>query len=465
MRPSNEAILYALAQRQGLVPNPQADALRAELHPKQLAYIVDPSKAKALLTGRRFGKTSLLAVDLLDTALRFPGSLSIYIHLTHGLAKKQMGAELARLDAKHNLGMDPNLTDLAYRFPNGSQVWLGGANDQRQIEKYRGFKPHKVQLDESASFGPHIKALIEEVIDPGLMDNDGAVGMAGTPGPICAGMFYDATTDVDKGFSVHRGTVLDNTYLPNAAAWLAKKRRDRGWTETDPRYLREWMGIWMPDNNSLIYRYIADTADYNILPTHHVWEYVLGVDFGFNDATAFVILAFSRTCPDVYVVDQWQKSEMLLTDIRVRIEWLMTQYRFTRIVGDQGGLGKTFIEEFRQRNSIPMIGAEKAHKFDYIELLNSDLATGRLRVKRNSPLALEWAQLQWDDARKKEAPQYPNHLSDACLYAWREAKHFCYVPTDPPPTSREEALQREAEALEQRAEQRVRDRLEKSFWE
>ena len=91
------------------------------------------------------------------------------------------------------------------------------------------------------------------------------------------------------------------------------------------------------------------------------------------------------------------------------------------------------MEEFRQRWALPIRPAEKRNKDSYIELMNSDLACGHIQVEEESPLVEEWKLLQWDEDRRKEDPRFENHLSDACLYAWRESKHYTYVEELAPP--------------------------------
>ena len=59
--------------------------------------------------------------------------------------------------------------------------------------------------------------------------------------------------------------------------------------------------------------------------------------------------------------------------------------------------------------------------------MNSDLASGYVLIDENSELLDEWRLLQWDDDRRKEDPRFENHLSDACLYAWRESKHYTFA--------------------------------------
>ena len=135
--------------------------------------------------------------------------------------------------------------------------------------------------------------------------------------------------------------------------------------------------------------------------------------------------AFCRNLPDFYVVESFKKSHMLPVDIAAKVRELDAAYNFTTMVADTGGLGKSIVEEFRKRYSLPLKAAEKRNKGSYIELLNDDLATGKVKVLDQSILS-EWDVLQWDEDRRKEDPRFENHLSDACLYAWRESRHYTF---------------------------------------
>ena len=170
--------------------------------------------------------------------------------------------------------------------------------------------------------------------------------------------------------------------------------------------------------------------------------------------------AFCRDLPDFYIVDAFKKSHMLPVDIAAAIRDMDAVYGFTTMVADTGGLGKSIVEEFRKRYSLPLKAAEKRNKGSYIELMNDDLATGRVKVLDQSILA-EWDVLQWDEDRRKEDPRFDNHLSDACLYAWRESRHYTFQDdTDyvPDGYSQEEF----------RIMQRIEDKIyepEKDWWE
>ena len=106
---------------------------------------------------------------------------------------------------------------------------------------------------------------------------------------------------------------------------------------------------------------------------------------------------------------------MLPSEIAERIRAYIEQYSFTSIVADTGGLGKSIVEEFKQRWALPIRAAEKKNKASYVELMNSDLASGFVRVQADSQLLEEWRLLQLEEARKKEDGRFELHLSYDCL--------------------------------------------------
>ncbi len=125
---------------------------------------------------------------------------------------------------------------------------------------------------------------------------------------------------------------------------------------------------------------------------------------------------------------------MIPSQIAMKTREYMDAYNIEIAVADTGGLGKSIVEEFRQRYHLPIRPAEKSKKGSYIEMMNSDFQRGLIKVSPHSAIVDEWELLQWQEDRKKEDSRYENHLSDACLYAWRESRHYRYAgePIAPP---------------------------------
>ena len=393
---------------------------------KQVAFISDPAKLKTALCSRRAGKTHSAAVYLLKQALENPESESAYIALTRINAKRVMWPKLKQLDRKYSMNINFNNSELTAYLPNGSVIYLTAANDQADVDKLRGSAFVLIVIDECASFGPHMDELVEEVLEPTLIDHDGTMCLIGTPNAACAGIFHRVTTVEDGDYSNHHWTIRDNPHVPHADEWLERRMRRRGWDNDHPVYLREWCGRWIRSADSLVYKFDEAVNLYDSLPTiDYDFEYILGVDLGFNDASAFTVCAFNRYLPTLYLVYEMKEVGMIPAVIAKKIQQLMDEYKFIRIVMDTGGLGKSIAEEFRIRYNLPVFAATKHDKFSYIELLNSDLRSGFVKVPPNSLLAGEWGLLQWQEDRKSEDKRFENHLSDAFLYAWRESKHYC----------------------------------------
>lgn len=399
------------------------------LFPEQIRFVRDPSKRKAALCSRRAGKSFAVGVYLCETAVAQPDSICIYVALTRLTAKRILWPALRKINQLHALGMAFNATELTVCFPNGSQIWLTGAEDQGQIEKLRGSAYHLVVIDEAASFGAHLDELIDEVLEPALLDHDGTLCLIGTPSAACTGKFHEVTTLRSEDWSVHRWTVLNNPHLPRAQEWLEHRRLKNGWTLDHPIYRREWLGEWVWDAESLVYKFSAENICSSFPPQKaQTWHHILGVDLGYHDNTAFQLVSSSSDGPNCYIHRGEKHPRMDVTNVAAKIREYMAQWEITQVVIDTGGIGKMLAEELSIRQGLPIKAAEKTDKMGAIELLNGDLFARRVFVLHGEPVLREWEVLQWDETRKKEDPRYPNDLSDATTYAYREAVHWAHRP-------------------------------------
>lgn len=221
----------------------------------------------------------------------------------------------------------------------------------------------------------------------------------------------------------------DNPSLDLAAYEASLEQMTGGRDSVRWKQLRE--GLWIRDGEGLVYRYGGDiNRAPGVVPrADEGWVYLLGIDYGYNDETAFVVLGWRKHEPTVYVVLAEKHGEMTPGDAAEYAHALEQRFRFRAIVGDTGGLGKGYVEEARKRFGLPIEPAEKNNKRGYIDLLNGALKSGTLKVLDGcEDLVREWTVLPWSPGRAKEAPGFPNHLADACLYGWRAA--WAYLETD-----------------------------------
>ena len=403
------------------------------LFKEQFDFIIDESKRKAAICSRRSGKSYAAGRYLIKEAMEDAGTTCVYIARTREAAKRILWSSLKDADQKFRLGIKFNNADLIAVFPNGSKIMFTGANDASDVDKLRGAAFSLAVLDEAAFFNINLKELVNEVLTPALLDRDGSLVMISTPNSACHGFFYDITEKGTYNFSVHRWTVNDNPYMEHAVRAIQKDISNGILDPGDPSYKREYLGLWVRDDQEIVYNYTQDNLFEN-RPESAEWEYVLGIDLGYHDATAFVVVAWTPDYPSLYVIDEHKQTRMLTSEVEDKIHRFMKDYNFTAIVMDSGGgASKMLLETFKQRSGIPLKPAHKSgDKVGMIKIMNSDLKACNVKVKRGLGLLMEWDKLQYNKSGTAEDKRFDNHLADACFYAWQESRHFLYEDKEMP---------------------------------
>lgn len=423
---SKNLVLKELARRKQAKETHKEFLLEDYCFDKQLAFIRDTSKYKTAVCSRRAGKTVSCAADLMFTALSLPGDVA-YITLNRITAKRIIWRELLKINEIYNLGAQPDNGELTLRMPNGNMIYVSGAKDAAEIEKFRGLALRKVYIDETQSFRAYISELIDDVIDPALTDYDGSLILIGTPGPVPAGYFYEATHS--DGWAHHSWTMHDNPWIQtksgkSAEQIIEERCARRGVTNTDPSIRREYYGEWVKDDDSLVYHFNFVKNVYKNLPDD--LTYILGIDIGWRDADAIAVIGYNHE-GQVFLVEEHLDRKQNITELVNKIVVLQERYKPVRMVMDAGALGKKIQEEIKFRHQLPIEAATKERKLEFIALLNDDLRTGKFKAYLGSRFA-EDANLvtwDWDDpAKPRISDRYHTDIGDAVLYGWREAKHY-----------------------------------------
>lgn len=439
---------------------------KSRLMPPQLAFLTDPSRKKAAICTRRAGKTFVCRHLVAEAVLANSWSnrdraqpVVQYIAQTRAKALDLFWTPFKEICRE--IGLEAHWDDHSLRaqFPNGVLVRAGGAEDRDEIEKYRGDAYPLVVIDEAASFGPRIEELVLSSLGAALMDYNGTIAMIGTPGQAQAGLFWEIWAGHKPEWSAHRWSYMTNVHFPaevRTEEWIEKNEGPLD----SPRIQREFFGNWVSDASSMVYQYNAGKCVWDgLLPKGHAWRYILGMDLGYRDPTAFVIGAYARTHPNLYIVHSESHSGMLPSQIADKVLLLKTQFDITRIVCDTGGsMARNNLEEWNRRHSFGMLAASKTDKFTYIEHMNSEFHLGRIKVKPGlTKLTTQWKTLVYADSPKdvarhdskpKEHSGFENHETDACLYMFRESIHFRSKLPEPEPIYGTEAylLKQQTEA-------------------
>lgn len=410
--------------------------LRRFCFKEQLDFITSPATFKTGVCSRRSGKTIACAADLTDTALRHDGVVCLYITLSRKNAKRIIWPELLKLNREFNLGGRLNETDLSITFPNKSVIYCSGAKDKSEIENFRGLPLKKVYVDECQSFRSYIEELIDDVLSKALFDYNGTLCLIGTPGMVPAGYFYDCSHS--SQWANFKWTMFQNPHLEKKSGKpvleLVEADCSRMGVAMDhPKIQRECYGKWVVDGESLVFKYDGLRNGYIERPILiGAWEYVIGVDIGFDDADAIGVIGWHPKAKEVYLVEEKVTRKQGITELVEQIDHLIKKYNPLKVVMDTGGLGKKIAEEIRKRYAIPIHAAEKARKFEYIELLNDALRTGRFYAKSNSTFAQDCMLIEWektlDPTKLKISDNYHSDIADAVLYAYRESLHWLHEP-------------------------------------
>ena len=370
---------------------------------------------------------------------KHPKSQCIYLGLTLESAREILWPVLHEINDKFQLNCTFTESKLIMKHPNGATLKLFGADMKNFIKRLKGRKYPGVGIDEAQDFGTHLQSLIDDVLTPSIADYpDGWLALTGTPGPVPAGYFFDVTQNRRFGYSHHEWTTMENPYMPDPGAFLADIKAKREWQEDNPTLLREYKNKWVLDVQSLWIRYNESTNHFNALPSDHKFNYILGVDIGFNDADAIAVVAWSETTPVTYLVEEKITAKQGLTALVAQIDALQKKYNAYKIVLDEGGLGKKLAEDIRQRFGCPLVAADKPGKQNNVEFLNDAMRLGKFMAHKDSRFAKDsyLVQIDWEKSTSKSIvikKKPHSDIIDAVLYAFKESYSYTYTkPSDKP---------------------------------
>lgn len=468
--------------------------------PKQRDFILDNSPAKAALCPRRSGKSIASLLAALYKAVTIPRAKVLVIARVRRQVKGVYWGDLKHLAKLFDLPVKLRINELTCTIEsNESLIEFTGADTQEEIDKFRGQGYDLVIIDEAKSYSSTLlHELIQEIIMPALTDRLGQMIMIGTPGAVLAGSFYEVTAQQlrndetnaelvrpwwakDKWkqgqkflWSLHKWSSQDNIKNPHIWEQALELKERFGWSDNDPTWLREYKGEWVPDDDAMVYPYESantngrlnwtpDMSDKYFGLPEDTWHFLVGIDLGYSDDTAFVVAAYGDYTGVLHYIHAEKHSGLAVEEVADRFNEMLQVLDIDPevVVADTGGLGAMIVASLQRTYGIPVIAAKKTEKHAHIKLLGSDMRLARIRVPKYgvlkpgaNPLVEEWSTLQWGNIdplspsyMAKEDPSLPNHCADAALYLWRYSHHHFtrdkVVRTKP--GTREWHLKREAE--------------------
>jgi hypothetical protein len=427
------------------------------LSASQRNLVTSAAKRKVLVTSRRAGKSTALAAYLLVEAMKAPRTNHCYISLTKASAKRIIWQMLINFIDDYALPFEYNNHELSIKGTNGSCIYVDGAKDSSSVERLRGLSIDTAVVDELQSFTKSIAtSLVEDILEPSVSGTYGNIILAGTPCPTAKSALAVAWRG-EKPFASYvrfHWTTVDNPYLPlfvkggcTPDQYLDMVRREKGYTESDPSYRREYLGQFVEDKNALVYAFSPERDLAPSLPEGHKWHYVISVDTGFNDADAITVGAFSYTHSIAYVVEGYSEAKQDLSSLMDKIKELNDKYKPILTIVDPGGGGLKFVAELNNRFGICAAPAEKYNpKIGGCALVSSAFRDETFKIIDNESTELLQCQLQnitfitkedkWGNVRR-EVPDGKNvkgesgvlgdDLADSMLYLFKRLKNYYAV--------------------------------------
>jgi hypothetical protein len=412
---------------------------------QQTLAMVTVGRFMALCCGRRAGKTVLLA------ALAASGledcehdETVVYVARTRQVAKGLMWGKLKALARQYDLAWRFNEAELKVYTPSGGTLWLMGVDKPAEVEKARGLKMRLFLADEPATYPHVLEALMREIVEPALGDVRGRAVIAGTPGAVCAGYWWEVCTGKRAKWRSFSWTIRENPFFPDADAYLAEVLADNGWDEDNPTYRREYLGEWFQDDEALVFRVLPERNVIERLPDHYdlaSWVHSIGIDYGLRDETAWTVMASHPHERDTYTLYSAKEAGLLQDDAADRTRNLVDRYNPDVLVGDAGGLGAPYIEAYNRRHpvGIRQQNADKQGKRAHVDMLNTELRAGRHRIVKDTcqPLLSEVYVLPWNEQRTEADKRFANHCSDSWLYDFTSHSAYMHEAPDSGPDLRD----------------------------
>jgi hypothetical protein len=426
----------------GLTKVDCTDPETGKLHAPQWEFATTDERDCLVLVGRQGGKTGGARLRAAKMATSKARSRTLYVAYDLALGRDEFFEPLCELLTEWGWKYQSDATKLRIKLENGSVIQCKSADDMRSAGRLRGRNWDLIIVDEAQELAPDVlKKLIVDVIGPMLLRRKGALAILFTPPDVQAGWLWE---EFKSGrWKLFQWAQADNPWLPpgETALWLTK----RGMTIDHPIARREILGLWEPNAEKQVYEFdyrvnIYDpgpvkTDEPAILPVGpdfppESWSYGIGGDIGWRHPSSVTMVAWNRKdirkrlyeiltqgAPE-WTVDKWFE---VLMSLRLHIK----KRPFRSVVIDQAGSGGLNVvhsleERFRGMGLPIELTYKPASVTASVGLTNDEFRTGRLLLRKDSPLLEEIPQTIWksnSNRQEIDKAKFDPHGLDGLRYA------------------------------------------------
>lgn len=378
-----------------------------ECHDYQQKVLMTKEKYVYLMAGRRAGKSEADVRKAVYTAVEREDARVLMLGLSYTRCLDIFWQPV--IDILSSLGIETQIkskNEKLIKLANNSEIHFYGNTTVDERDKLRGSKWDVVIIDEVQS-QKALPTLINEIIEPTLLDRKGQLILSGT-GPKVRGTYWEElwTSNANKALKLN-WNITDNPYIVDYEKVLEQVKQDKGLTDDSPLYLREYLGKISYDDDALVFRLKPEnfftenelTQWINTQPVTDI-KFSAGLDYGWSDADGFVITMFSTSKPEKWLLFEHKGNRTGITEladkIRQGINYINTNPLFQSIpdkhfyiYSDAGGAGKKISYELSTQYGLPCLDAYKVDKDFQIEMLQEEVRTGNLKLRETGPFAEE----------------------------------------------------------------------------
>ena len=271
----------------------------------QTEIFCSPSRFRAVVAGRRFGKTYLSTWEMLRAASAAKNRNCWYIAPTYGAAK-EIAWDMLIHTIPDEYVTKRNETALTLKLVNGSSIALKGAEKPNNL---RGRALDFVVLDEFADMRPETW---NEVIRPSLSDRMGSALFIGTPKG--RNHFYDLwATGLDgaDGWESFQYTTLDGGNVPEDEIEQARQDLD------ERTFNQEYCAEFVTYSGLIYYAFSRELSVVDIEDTGGTLH--IGMDFNLDPMSAVICLRHGQ---DLLAIDEivmyGSNTDEMVAEIRER---------------------------------------------------------------------------------------------------------------------------------------------------
>ena len=284
--------------------------MKAVLHSGQLEVAQDNHRFKVICAGRRWGKSVLSSLIVLQWAIADPGKYWI-VSPTHQQGKEIHWYSLMQIVPKKWIDKT-NDSEKTITLKNGSIISLKSGE---KADNLRGSGLKGIVIDEIASLRDW-NYLWKEALRPALSDYKGKGIFISTPKGY--NHFYDlymqgkSDDERYKEYKSWHFTSYDNPYIPKDEIETAQRELPEN------SFLQEYMADFTK-HSGLVYKDFSRDFHVREIPDFKPRYYIRGLDRGFNSPTAVPIIAVNSD-GDWYQIDEIYETGLINPVLAERLQ-------------------------------------------------------------------------------------------------------------------------------------------------